>query len=190
MAIMTLLTPQTPIIVADSTYSPTSGAKNDFGTRTHDIDLTSLAHGAYRQGAKIDFEITGTGKLPRLVAPDGCFEWSVSPSAQWDVRLWMGWSNSGTPGEDNPGNLNGTDGAWNGYGAAATDADQVAMALHYLGSIPAGAQTGFQVGNFAHFTPRKRYGIPVVQNYSNAAFIADAVEMAIRFIQLPDEFQN
>lgn len=174
----------TAIILADTTdHSPAAG--NNLGTRTNQIDLTSLAAGSYRQSAKVDFGST----RGRLWVPRGAFEFSVAPTAGGSVELWVGFSHSGTAGTGNPANLSGSDAAYNGYGAAATDADECVNQLIFLGAIPVSNDADVHIGEFIGFVPREQYGIFVVRNNADQAFISDAVEMSIRIAPVVDEVQ-
>ena len=168
-----LISNGTAIVLADATdYNPT----NSLGARTDQLDLTSLANGAYRQSAKVDFGATRA----ELWEATGMIEPGVAPTAQGPIELWIGWSASATPGTGNPGNLSGIDAAYVGYGAAATDADECINQLDYIGHIPMSADLVVQTGHFGYFTPKQRYGIVVVRNGCGQALEGDAVEMAIR----------
>lgn len=169
----------TAIILADTTdHSPAT--KNNLGTRTDQIDLTSLASGSYRQSAKVDF---GATRGVVWVA-DGAIEPVSAPTAGGEIELYIGWSASATAGQDNPGNLSGSDGAYVGYGAAATDATECINQLDRIGSFPMSADAAIQVGRFGVFLPKKRYGIIVVRNRLSVNLAGDAVEMSIRLAPL------
>lgn len=173
----------TAIIVADSTdHSPAAGS--NLGTRTDQIDLTSLAAGAYRQCTKLDFGATRAKWWEATAA----IEWSSAPTAGGVIRLFIGWSHSATAGTGNPGNLSGADGAYVGYGAAATDADECITQLDFVGSFAVSNDADIQIGHLGLLLPVHRYGTIVIQNDSDAALIADAVEMSVRLSPVQDEF--
>lgn len=173
------------IVLADTTdHSPTAGA-GLVGTRTDQIDLTSLAAAAYRQSTKFDFT---TPRANRWMVR-GCFEWSVAPTAGGTVDVYIGFSDSATAANNNPGNLSGADGAWNGYGAAATDADEVVAQLDYVGSCVVGNDADIQIAELGIIVPKQQYGNLVVRNNTDQAFIADAVEMSVHLMELIEESQ-
>lgn len=188
MANEVLIKSGTAIILADTTdHSP--AASNNLGTRTDQIDLTSLAAGAYRQSAKFDFGATRA----KLWKASGAFEWSVAPTAGGHIMVYLGLSQSATAGTANPGNLSGSDAAYVGYGAAASDAEECISQLELIGVFAVSNDADVQVGNFwtpnQLFVPAERYGIVVVKNDTDQALIADAVEMSIRLSPVIDEIQ-
>jgi hypothetical protein len=177
----------TIIVLADVTdHAP--AAQQNLGTRTDQIDLTSLADGSYRQSDKFDF---GGGSA--VWAP----EWDVTaaiepggaPTLPADVKFFIGFSQSATAGTDNPANLVGADGAYVGYGAAATDATEAIEQLIFIGSLPATADDDIFVGHIGRIAVPLRYGMLVVKNDLGAALEADAVECSIRLTPLILESQ-
>lgn len=180
-----LLKNGTDIVLADVTdHSPAAG--NNLGTRTDQIDLTSLAAGAYRQSAKVDLGATRAKQF----AVSGAFEFGTAPTAGGRIHVWVGFSNSATAGNGNPANLSGSDAAYVGYGAAATDADECVHQLLYLGSIPLSNDADVQIGHFATLIdPPQRYAVVVVKNEADQALQSDAVEMSVRLSPLVDEVQ-
>lgn len=185
MATEILVKSGTSIILADTTdHSPTAGATLS-GTRTDQIDLTSLAAGSYRQSDKFDFGDTRAGQHVIRAA----IEWGSAPTAGGAVNFFIGYSDSGTAANSNPGNLSGSDAAYVGYGAAASDATEAIPQLDFVGSLVATADADIQVAEIGIITAKLRYGIIVVDNSSSQAFAADAVEMSIHIIPLIDEAQ-
>jgi len=82
---------QTPICWADTTdYSDT----NSGISRTDQIDLTSLADGDARQGAKKDLGATRATSYAVMV----CLEFDVAPTAGEPVQILWSSSTSGTAG--------------------------------------------------------------------------------------------
>lgn len=174
----------TPIILADTTdHAPTAGSTLG-GTRTDQIDLTSLAAGAYRQSAKVDFGLTRAREWICRAA----FEPASAPAAGGAVEVFVGFSDSATAADSNPGNLSGSDGAYNGYGAASTDADECIGQLVRIGQVVASADADIMVGEVGIFVPALRYGSIVVRNGLSVAFLGDAVEMSIHLIPIQDQF--
>lgn len=179
-----LLKQGTDIILADTTdHSP--AAANNLGTRTDQIDLTSLAAGLYRQSAKFDLGVTRAD----VWAVTGAFEFSVAPTAGKNIEVWIGFSNSTTAATGNPGNLSGADAAYNGYGAAAADANEAINDLDFVGSMPVSNDIDTHIGHLGLFLPKQRWGIIVVKNSSDQNFIADAVEISIRLSPIITEVQ-
>jgi hypothetical protein len=174
----------TPIILADSTdYNPTSGVSL-LGTRTHQLDLTSVAAAAYRQSAKFDFGATRARNWYCRAA----FEPTSAPTAGTAVEVFIGFSDNSSATVGNPGNLSGSDAAYTGYGAAATDANECIGQLMYLGNVVVSADADIMVGEVGAFTPQMRYGIIVVRNGMNVAMIGDAVEMSVQLWPVVEQF--
>ena len=173
----------TLIVLGDATdHNPTAGvAPTD--ADTDQIDLTSLAAGAYRQSAKFDFGATRAREWQMRAA----IEPVSAPTAGGAVEFFLGFSNSATAANANPGNLSGSDAAWVGYGAAATDADEVVGQLVRVGQLVFGADDDIQVGEVGVFTPWQRYGILVVRNGLSVALESDAVEMSIHLSPVVDQ---
>lgn len=174
----------TDIILADTTdHSPAAG--NNLGTRTDQIDLTSLASGAYRQGDQVDFGATRASRWKVT----GAFEFSVAPSAGGHITAYVGYSHSATAATGNPGNLSGSDGSYVGYGASASDADECVTQLDYIGTFAVSNDADVQIGHLGWLTPEQRYGTIVIKNGTDQSFISDAVEMSIRLSPVIDEVQ-
>ena len=182
----------TPLVFANTgEYSPTLDPGQPTGVNA-DIDLngtgTGLASGAYRQSEKLDL---GSASLDVEWVMKAYIEFHSAPVAGGLVNFFLGFSNDATAGEDNPGNLSGTDAAYNGYGAAATDADEAILQLDYIGSLPVTADIDLQVKTIGLFIPRFRYCCLVVHNGTSVAIAGtDAIETAVaiwpRELQLQD----
>jgi hypothetical protein len=170
----------TPVVWADTTdYSST----NSGYTRTHQIDLTSLANGAARQGAKADLGATRAARYAVRVG----LEADVAPTAGTFFRLYWSASASATAGTGNDGGASGADAAYK----ASEEAEWVRQLIH-LGDIPAtndAAPTVQMMTINGDFKPPERYGMPVAFNQWGQALEGDAVEMFIALIPLVDEIQ-
>ena len=170
----------TPICWADTTdYSNT----NSGISRTHQIDLTSLADADARQGAKADL---GASRAPTY-AVKACIEFDVAPTAGAAVEIYWASSYSGTAGTGNDGGAasTGADADWDPGGAAEADRIEYSRHLVPLGvmSAAADAATTYQVATINEaWTPPTRYGFPIVFNQSGQALEGDAVEMYIALI--------
>ena len=175
------------ILIKDSTQIVWADV-TDFGgspvARTVQIDLTSLANGAARQGVKVDL-----GAL-RATRQDATLriELDVAAASGATVSLWWAPSPSGTAGTANPGGVSGTDAAYTGT-AGDSLADSIQQ-LQWVGALvcTSDADTVIQQQTFS-FAPLSRYGSPVVYNTSGQAFEGDAVEMSIIFTPVIDEVQ-
>ena len=171
----------TPIVWADATdYSPTGSGY----TRTAQIDLTSLASAAARQGDKADM---GAGRAARFSVHVG-FELDVAPTAGNLIDVYWSSSASATAGTGNAGGAGGADAAYK----AGEEAEWVKQ-LTYIGSLICTADAATTVQRQCineAFVPPQRYGSPVVFNRSGQAFEGDAVEMYLAFVPHPDEIQN
>ena len=102
--------------------------------------------------------------------------------------FFIGFSSSATAGNDNPGNLSGSDAAYNGYGAAAADATEASKQLIYVGRLVTTADTDIQHAEIGEFMAELRYAMIAVHNDSGVSLAAtDAIETAV--IITPSERQ-
>lgn len=174
------------IIWADTTdFAPGASARNNYGARTHQIDLTSLAVGAYRQGAKADL---GANPAPRYNI-FACFELDIAPSAGDLIEMYFGFSNSATAGQATTANLSGADAAYTGLSTDADDAIKRLGGPQGIMPLSALAAPNFQVGQCGVLIPQGRYVMPVVKNASDQAFEGDAVEMFVALFPYVPEIQ-
>ena len=179
-----LLENGTAIILADTTdHSPAAG--NNLGTRTDQIDLTSVSAGSYRQSTKFDMTATRGREMEMTAA----IEFGTAPTAGGTVDFYVGFSHSTTAGTGNPANLSGADGAYVGYGAAASDATEAINQLVYVGSLVVSNDADIHIGHVGSFVPIQQYGMVVVRNNTDQSLQSDAVEMSIRISPLEDEVQ-
>ena len=177
MANEVLLKTGTPVVWANSG----DYASGDY-TRTHQINLTSLATTKARQGAKADLGATRAQQY----AVRAAFEIDVAPTAGLTVELYWSSSPSGTAATANTGGASGADEAYKD----GEEAEWVKQ-LMLLGAmtLTADAATTVQKQHICIFTPPERYGMPVVVNKAGQAFEGDAVEMYIALIPIIDEIQ-
>ncbi len=174
----------TAIILANSgDHAPTAGLSLS-GTRTDQIDLTSLAASDYRQSAKVDLGATRAREWMLRAA----IEPVSAPTAGDVVEFFIGFSDSATAANNNPGNLSGSDAAWNGYGAADTDATEVVGQLVRVGQLVFGADADVHIGEIGVFPALLRYGIVVVRNGLSVALDTDAIQMSVHLIPIQDSF--
>lgn len=169
----------TPVVWADTTdYSSTGSGF----TRTHQIDLTSIANGAARQGAKADLGATRAAQYAVVVG----MELDVAPTAGNLIEVYWSSSFSSTAGTGNDGGADGTDSAWK-----AGEEDEWKKQLIHLGNLVCtnDAATTVQRQCIGFFTPPERYGMPIVLNKSGQAFEGDAVEMYVALVPITDEVQ-
>ena len=156
----------------------------DGGARTLQIDLTSVAVGEAREGAKGDL----TALMARRYAVTMRIEFITDPVVLETVDLYWGPSLSVTAGTAKPGNLTGADADY--AGSAGSTLAQTLPQLEFLGSLictldnePVVQQTTFIV------ELPTRFGIPVVVNNTSDIFEDDAVEMSITFTPREDDVQ-
>lgn len=168
-----------PIVWADSTdYA------GDGGTRTHQIDLTGLADGSARQGAKADLGETRSQRYTVTV----CIEMAVAPASKAAIDVYWAASPHTTAGKMNPGGCTGVDGAYSGTSGDGLD-DSLGQLL-FLGSISltADADPVLQIQCFTLF-PSHRYGMPVIDNNGGQAMHSDAIECFVSLTPLSPEIQ-
>jgi hypothetical protein len=163
----------TAIVFADTTdHSP--AANNNLGTRTDQIDLTSVADGAARQSAKVDLGAT-RAELYEVVA---AIEIAATPTAGEVIEFWWAPSPNSSAAVANPGGVSGSDSAYAGY---SSNMSAAIKQLQFIGDFVCTAQaTGtVQIARVGAFRPKHRYGTLVVRNESGAALHSDAVEMSV-----------
>lgn len=186
MANESLLKMGTPVCWADTTdYNPAvSGI-----TRTHQIDLTSLASTDMWQGVKADLGATRAAGY----AVKCCFEPDVAPVAGTYIEVYWSSSFSATAGVGNDGGAEsaGADSDWDGIaGGGAAEQLEYKKHLIFVGVMPMGADIYPMVKTVnPYFVPPTQYGFPIVQNLCGQALEGDAVEMYIALIPIVDELQ-
>lgn len=160
----------------------------DFGgspvARTVQINLTSIAAAAARQGEKVDLGSTRAARFDVTLR----VEFDVAPTSGDIVSLWWAPSPSGTAGTANPGGASGADAAYTGTAGDGL-ADSI-LQLQLIGTLICTSDAATVVNQQAFtFFPTSRYGSPVVRNEADQAFEGDAVEMSIIFTPVIDEVQ-
>ena len=179
MANEVLIKQGTAIVWADTTdYA------GDGGTRTHQIDLTSIADAAARQGAKADL----TATRARRYAVTLRLEWDVAPGDGDTAELYMAPSLAAAAATANPGGCSGADAAYTG--TAGSTLVESLLQLDLVGVIMCtnDAATVVQQQTFV-YSPPLRYVSPVVVNNGGQALEGDAIEMSITMTPLIDEVQ-
>ncbi len=160
-------------------------------TRTHQLDLTSLAAGAARQGVKADMASIATVlNANRFMAFMG-IEFVTATTLVPGEVITLYWAGSpvATAGNANPGGTVGADGAYTGT-AGDTLANSIKQ-LQFIGSltITDDVEDVIQFATFVTSLPH-RYGFPVVMNMSAAGVLMDdAVQMLVAMVPLEDEAQ-
>lgn len=163
----------TAIVFADVTdHAPATA--NNLGTRTHQLDLTSVANNAARQSAKVDLGAAWAEEHAVIAA----LEIAATPTAGNVVEFWWAPSPNATASTANPGGVSGADAAYAGY---SSNLDASVKQLQFIGEFVCTAQaTGtVQIARVGSFRPKHRYGSLIVYNKSGAALHSDAVEMSV-----------
>lgn len=158
------------VVWADTTDFSVTGV-----TRTHQIDLTSLASGSARGGAKADLGANPGDEYAVEIA----VEFASAPTAGGQVQVGLSWSDNSTAGTLNSGGHSGTDAAFT-LGTSNTLFSQ----LDFIGTMSvnaAGAGT-VQRSALGMIRPVTRYVSPVVWNSASTAFDTDAITMYLRLI--------
>lgn len=171
----------TPIIWAHGADFNPAGA-SDLGTiENYELDLTSLASGTGRQGAKGDLGATRPGEY-------ACFlRWETNanaPTAPGRVDVYWAPSISATAANDNAGGCTGADAAW----PADSNEDEWALQLIPIGSLVVTADANTIMVQCINpcFRPPTRYGMPVVDNNTSQAHLNDAVECAFYMVPVTE----
>ncbi len=158
----------------------------DYGGSDDDyqIDLTSLANGAARQGAKGDLGATRAARYRVIV----WIEMDVAPASGATVDIYWAASPHATAATENPGGASGSDAAYTG--TAGDSLDDSLKQLIFIGSVVLTSDAATVVQRMVFtFVPPLQYGMPVVDNNGGQAFEGDAIEMAIKLIPIIDEIQ-
>jgi len=164
-------------------------------TRTHQLDLTSLADGAARQAAKADlgarraqgYSVKAAVSFASAPTAGNAVEfyWSSSPSATAAI------GNAGGYAADGSAYVTGADAAFAPAGGAEADIDEYKQHLTFVGVLGAGADAGnTQVSVInSYFSPAERYGQFVIKNDSGQAFAANASGVYVALVPVTDELQ-
>ena len=165
---------ETPIVWANS-----ADYLGDLGARTHQIDLTLIATLEAREGDKVDLGVV----RPESYSVTMAIEFDVAPASAAVVSLWWAASPLSGAAVANPGGVVGADGDYTGT-AGDVLADSIPQ-LTLIGNLLSTSDLA-PVVQFVTFTfsPKHRYGSPVVYNETLQAFEGDAVEMGISFTPL------
>ncbi len=182
-----LLRGSTKVFSNSGEYSPTD-AGQPTGTDA-DIDLGALATGGTaRQSVKLDL---GSDNLDMLYEMKAYIEWHSAPTAGGTVDFYLGFSDDATAGENNPGNLSGTDAAYQGYGGDTASGTEALKQLEPIGSLVAAADADIQVATVGVFMPKARYCCLVVVNNSSVNIAnTDAIETGVAITPLTHELQD
>lgn len=160
-------------------------AGTDKPTRTHQIDLTSLANGSARQGAKADL---GATQAP-LYSIELDFEFDVVPTAGNIIEVYLAWSNAATAGDRNPGGVSGADAAYTGLNSnIAASVKQLDGPFIFICSAAAAAPDDQRM-TIGVVQPKGRYVSPVIYNTSGQAHEGDAAEAYLALYPLLPEVQ-
>lgn len=167
----------TPLVWANgSDYSPT----NSGFSRTHQLDLTSLANNAARQGTKADLGATRA----RQFAVVAGLQVNAAATAGTVIEIWWSSSTSGNAGTGNTGGAGGSDAAYK-----TAKEDEWKQQLQYLGALVLTNDGGINVQYqcVGYFTAPDRYGMPVIVNKSGQALKNSGVEQFVALVPLVDE---
>ena len=158
----------------------------DLGTCTDQISLASVAAGAARQSAKIDFGVNRAQLWVMYTA----IEFDIAPTSGNIVEHYIAFSPNATAATANPGGVSGSDAAYTG--TAGDSLADSALQLAFMGSLIAtsDAATVVQFQKLSIFKTPIRFGSLVVINSADQAFEGDDVEMAILIIPLETQIQE
>ena len=175
----------TKIIVGDSDCNPTAGVGLT-GTETVDFTFLNLLTATAGQSVKFSFS-TPWGTLWRVVAG---LEFDSAPTAGLTVNFFIGYSDSITAGNNNPGNLSVAAGAYQGYGADAASGVEAMKQLIFVGSLICTADADVQIAEIGIIAPTADNACLVVDNQSGQTIAdTDGVETSVHIIEIIDEIQ-
>lgn len=179
-----ILIPEAPtpseVVWADTTDFSVTGV-----TRTHQIDLTSLAADGFREGAKADL---GADRAELYVC-ELRVEFDVAPTSGDLVEVYFSWSRIATAGSLNPGGAAGADQAY-----AGTSGDSAADSVLQLdGPLIMTCTSDVAplpvIQTLGIISAPWRYVSPVIHNAADQAFEGDAVEMYLALYPFVPEIQ-
>lgn len=173
------------IIIGDSDCNPTAGIGL---TGVEDTDFTFLNFLTATLGQSVKFSFsTPWGTLWRVVAG---LEFIAAPTAGLTVDFHIGYSDSATAANDNPGNLSGAAGAYQGYGADAASGIEALLHLHFIGALTCTADADIQVAEIGIIRPPADNACLVIHNKSGQTIAdTDGVETSVHIIEIIDEIQ-
>ena len=149
----------------------------------YELDLTGLANAAARQGAKGDLGATRAAMFAVRVG----VELDVDLTAAGSIFVYWSSSPSATAATSNTGGASGSDGAYtDGVNSHKEN-------LEFLGTLTLPATADDDIlydAVIGVFSPKERYGMPVVINASGQALEAAADKMYVSLIPIVDEIQN
>lgn len=132
------------------------------------ITFASLASGGWRQFVKLDLGYASP--FPMELEFRLSFKPTSAPTAGGPIDFYFGFSDSATAGTNNPANLSGTDAAYNGYGAASTDADECLGQFAGPASLVLSTDSAIQTSEWiGPFLVKDRYLIGAVRNSCSQA---------------------
>lgn len=168
-------------------YSPTD-AGQPTGSDA-DITLSALGTGGVaRQSVKLNL---GSVNLDVEYLMKAYIEFHSAPTAGGTVDFYLGWSNDATAGEDNPGNLSGADGVYQGYGADTASGTEALKQLDYIGSLVVTADADIQVGVIGLFIPQEQYCCLVVVNNASVNIAnTDGIETGVAIYPVQNQVQD
>ncbi len=178
-----LYTIGTPIVIADTSYSP--GTNTTLGTRTDQIECAGLTFGQARESDKIDLGMPHAGEF----TVDITTEKEEDGVAQDRVDLYWAESHSVTTAVGNMGGLTGGDADYAGY-AGLTLVESLKHLIP-IGSFVMGVQNdtdGVLIGRAGVLRCVQQYGMLVYHwNTASVAAHVNSVEMAVRLTpRIPD----
>jgi len=175
----------TEIIIGDSDCNPTAGVGLT-GTETTDFTFLNLLTATLGQSVKFSFS-TPWGTRWRVVAG---LEFDSAPTAGLAVNFYIGYSDSATAANENPGNLSGAAGAYQGYGADAASGVEALKQLIYVGTLICTADADVQVAEIGIITPTADNACLVIENNSGQTIAdTDGIETSVHIIEIIDEIQ-
>ena len=151
-------------------------------TDTHELDLTSLADGACRQGTKADLGATMAARYSCYC----CFEPNAAPTSNEMIHVY--WYSSSDDGLGYASNVSGTDGLYTGTAGDSLD-DSLMQMLHIATLICTNdALPQYVMNPLLHADEIGRYGVPFVYNDCGQALnTADANEMFVALVPWVDQ---
>ncbi len=167
-------------------FSPDATNTLIVGTPT-DVQLitTGLAAGAYFNSTKGDIGALRAASYSVM----SVIEWGSAPTVGGTIQYWWAPSPNSTAANGNPGGVDGVDGAYVGYGAAAADADEAVAQLTHIGDMVVTGDSGVQIAFIGVLIPQARHGCLVIKNNSDTVLFTDDVEMHTVLTPMTDEIQ-
>jgi len=159
-----------------ASYVPTGN--NDLSTGSPTVVALTLANIAAGSAVNSDQVNLGSTR-PDWISVRAALEWFAAVVADEVVSLWWSGSANSNAAAGNPGNPDGTDGAYVGDGSTVLEG---VVQMQKIGNHRNNGKTGLQIADSGGFRPYHQFGQLVVVNETQTTLcLTDDIESSILF---------